>query len=205
MTTQQQAPAIYKSMGKILKSITAIGKGSRNQQQGYAFRGIDDVMSELHGLFKEANVIVLPRVLKREVEERQTKAGSTLIYSTLTIEYRFTSCEDGSYCSAVVVGEAMDSGDKSTNKAMSAGLKYALTQTFLIPTKETAQDPDYDTHSVKPRTTTSVSGVVEKIESINSISELEAFWNSNKNLQNDKVFCLAISKRKNKINETTKL
>ena len=38
----------------------------------------------------------------------------------------------------------MDSGDKASNKAMSAAFKYACFQTFCIPTEE-MQDPDAET------------------------------------------------------------
>ena len=45
---------------------------------------------------------------------------------------------------AVVQGEGMDSGDKSSNKAMSVAFKYACFQVFCIPTEE-MKDPDADT------------------------------------------------------------
>jgi hypothetical protein len=43
----------------------------------------------------------------------------------------------------------MDSGDKATNKAMSAAYKYAAFQTFAIPT-EGNPDADAETHQVEP-------------------------------------------------------
>ena len=48
----------------------------------------------------------------------------------------------------------MDSGDKATNKAMSAAYKYAAMQAFAIPT-EGDNDADSTTHEViaAPRTT----------------------------------------------------
>ena len=45
----------------------------------------------------------------------------------------------------------MDSGDKATNKAMSAAYKYAALQTFCIPT-EGDNDADATTHEVKAHT-----------------------------------------------------
>jgi hypothetical protein len=60
---------------------------------------------------------------------------------------------DGSSVTTVITGEAMDSGDKATNKAMSVALKYALLQMFLIPTDD-MRDPDATTHpEVKPAAT----------------------------------------------------
>ena len=40
-----------KALATVNKSIKAIGKDRTNQQQGFKFRGIDDVMNELHSLF----------------------------------------------------------------------------------------------------------------------------------------------------------
>ena len=58
-----------------------------------------------------------------------------MIYSVVKVRYTFYT-DDGSSVQAVVIGEAMDRSDKSTNKAMSAAFKYACFQTFCIPTEE---------------------------------------------------------------------
>jgi hypothetical protein len=49
-----------------------------------------------------------------------------------------------------MIGEAMDSGDKSSNKAMSVAHKYAFLQVFAIPTEE-QKDPDGETHEPLPK------------------------------------------------------
>jgi len=62
-------------------------------------------------------------------------------------EFDFVCAEDGSKATARTFGEAMDSGDKATNKAMSAAYKYACFQTFAIPT-EGDNDADAHTHQI---------------------------------------------------------
>jgi hypothetical protein len=62
----------------------------------------------------------------------------------LTVEFDFYA-DDGSNVTAVGVGEAMDSSDKASNKAMSAAHKYVLMETFLIPTKD-VKDVEKDEH-----------------------------------------------------------
>lgn len=141
-------PEIYKSMGNIMRNIGAIGKDSKNQQQGYNFRGIDDMYNELHSNFAENGVFILPNVVNSQVREVPSKNGGILFYTTVTINFTFVSALDGSMVTATSIGEAMDSGDKSTNKAMSAALKYVLMQMLLIPTKG-ENDADYQTHEVK--------------------------------------------------------
>jgi hypothetical protein len=65
----------------------------------------------------------------------------------MKIKYTFFA-PDGSFVDAVVSAEAFDSGDKATNKALSAGQKYAFLQVFCIPTEE-PKDSEIDDHEVK--------------------------------------------------------
>ena len=107
-------------------------------------------MPVLHNLVKN-RIFVSPEVLEHTREERVTKSGSVLTYSILRIKYTFYA-EDGSSVSAVVIGEGMDSGDKSSNKAMSVAFKYACFQALCIPTEE-MKDPDGETpEQIKPKT-----------------------------------------------------
>lgn len=134
---------IYESIAAIMQEIPAIGKEKRNQQQGFMYRGIDDVMNALQPLLSKNKVFVVPEVLEQTREERTTKSGNNLLYSLMKIRYTFYA-EDGSNVSAVVIGEGMDSGDKASNKAMAIALKYAFFQVFCIPTEE-MKDPDAET------------------------------------------------------------
>lgn len=131
-----------------------IAKDRKNTQQGYNFRGIDDVYGALSGLLAKHKLVILPRAMDRTVTERETKNGGALFYSVLRVEFDFISAEDGSKHTACTYGEAMDSGDKSTNKAMSAAYKYVCMQAFCIPT-EGDNDADASTHDVRPTQTRS--------------------------------------------------
>lgn len=137
---------IYESICGVMSEIGAIGKEKKNLQQGFMYRGIDDVMNTLQPLFVKHKVFIVPEVLEHVREDRVSKQGSTLIYSICKIKYTFYA-EDGSNITAVVVGEGMDSGDKATNKAMAIAMKYACFQAFCIPTEEMA-DPDKETHEL---------------------------------------------------------
>jgi hypothetical protein len=145
-------PKVYSAIVQVMRQIgkEGISKGRRNQQQGYQFRGIDDVYNALSGLLSAAQLVILPRVLSRIVTERETKAGGVLFYVVLEVAFDFVSAEDGSVHTAQAYGEAMDSGDKATNKAMSAAYKYACMEVFCIPT-EGNPDADAETHEVAPR------------------------------------------------------
>ena len=138
-----KAPMIYGKIADCMRQLGAIGKDSYNQQQKFSYRGVDAVMNALNPVLTANHVFGVPEVLEQHREERQTKNGGNLIYSILKMCYTLYA-EDGSSVSATVIGEGMDSADKSSNKAMSVAYKYAMFQIFSIPTEEMA-DPDADT------------------------------------------------------------
>lgn len=142
---------IYGAMASILADVEAIGKGRRNEQQNYAFRGIDDIYNMVHPLLSKHGVFCVPRLLAQDTSERTTQSGTVLRFVNLTMAYDFFAA-DGSHVTAEAMGEAMDAGDKASNKAMSAAHKYVLLQTFCIPTGD-IPDADQTTHDeLKPRT-----------------------------------------------------
>ena len=137
---------IHELIPKIMGEVGAIEKGRRNQQQNYAFRGIDDAYAAFQPLFAKHGVFCVPTVIERIREERENKNGGVLIYTTLMVRHTFYA-SDGSGIECVTIGEAMDSGDKSSNKAMSAAMKYALLEVFCVPTEA---DNDTENHSPEP-------------------------------------------------------
>ena len=143
---------VYQAIASVAATMaeSGIAKARKNQAQGYSFRGIDDVYNALGPVLARNGLVVLPRTLSRECIERQTAKGSTLFYVTVEVEFDFVSAEDGSKHTVKTYGEAMDSADKATNKAMSAAYKYAAMQAFCIPT-EGDNDADAHTHEVAPK------------------------------------------------------
>lgn len=143
MKVYQAIAAVQAELAK-----TGIAKSRKNKQgEGYMFRGIDDVYAALAPLLAAHKLCVIPRVMSRDIAERTSSKGNPLFYVTVHAEFDFVSAEDGSKHTAATFGEAMDSGDKATNKAMSAAYKYAAFMTFAIPT-EGDNDADATTHDV---------------------------------------------------------
>lgn len=124
-----------------------ISKDSTNTFDNYKFRGIDAVYNALSPLLAKHGLCILPRILTRASVERETAKGGAIFYVTVEAEFDFVCAEDGSKHTVRTFGEAMDRGDKATNKAMSAAYKYAAFQSFAIPT-EGDNDADAQTHEV---------------------------------------------------------
>lgn len=136
---------IHTALVNCMKQIGAIGKNRNNTGQGYKYRGIEDFVDACHPIFAEQGVFLLTSVKSVNREERTTKNGGIAIYTSLVVAFTFMA-EDGSSVTTELPGEGMDSGDKSTNKALSAALKYCLAQMLLVPFS--MEDSEKDSHEV---------------------------------------------------------
>lgn len=192
-----KSPLIYEKMAAILRETKAITKSEKNQQQGFKFRGIDNVMNELHELFAKNEVFILQEVQGFTTENRPTKSGGTNTFTRTTVKFRYMTT-DGSCVETVNVGEAMDSGDKGMNKSMSIALKYSLLQMFLIPTEE-PKDPDTFT----PDETDYLALALQEINAAQSLETLIGVFNNYKALHSNNRFMQALTTRKNILKDGT--
>jgi hypothetical protein len=179
--------AVYKAINAVQTELAkeGISKDRRNSQQNYSFRGIDDVYNALSPLLAKHHLCILPRVLKREATSYESKTGGTIFNVVVEAEFDFISADDGSAHVIKTFGEAMDSADKATNKAMSAAYKYAAFQAFAIPT-EGDNDADASHHQVQPRPTpptrsaqpppTNGTAKQYKVPPADSLSFKQALW-----------------------------
>lgn len=158
---------IYQAIIGVMSDIGVIGKEKKNAQQGFKYRGVDDVMNALQPVMVQHGLFVVPEIIDQKREERQTNRGGNLIYSVCTVRYTFYA-KDGSSVQCVVIGEGMDSGDKATNKAMSIAFKYACFQVFCIPTEE-MKDPDAEVHTVAPREEPKIAAATAKANEVKKL------------------------------------
>ena len=135
---------IFKQIPKIIDEIGAIEKNRKGDGINYKFRGIDDIYFALQPLLAKHQVFFAPKVLSEKREEKASRSGGIITTTILQMEYTFYA-EDGSSFKVSTIGEAMDTSDKSANKAMSAALKYAILELFCIPTEE-EKDTEYRNH-----------------------------------------------------------
>jgi hypothetical protein len=166
-------------MSEVMRDIGSVGKDQKNQAQGFKFRGIDQFVNSLYPALTKHGVFMAPRCVSEQHELKEVTRGSGKAgvdkHVTILMEYDFFA-EDGS---KVTVGpipaEGLDSGDKATNKALSAALKYALIQTFAIPTEDMAE-ADLESPEIGRRSsniTISAAAPVTATISANNIDKLE--------------------------------
>ena len=154
---ERNGQQVFIAITGVMKELGAISKDKRNGQQGWNFRGIDDVYNAVNSLMAKHGIFTVPEVLEIVREERKTQRGTVLYFATAKVKYTIYA-SDGSYIESVIFGEAMDTADKAISKALSIAHKYLFFQVFAIPTEEVKQsDPD-NFHlakgdSVQPRPT----------------------------------------------------
>lgn len=147
---------VFRGIVQVMDAMSKVGiskdrTASTGKSGSYKFRGIDDVYNALGSELAKAKICILPQVQSRDVVERKSASGNALFYVTLMVQFVVRSAVDDSWCQIVTMGEAMDSGDKATNKAMSAAYKYAALMAFCIPT-EGDNDSENQTHEVRAMT-----------------------------------------------------
>lgn len=166
---------VYQAIAAVMGDLArrGISKDQTNTFDKYKFRGIDDVYNALAPLLAEHRLLILPRVLERTSEERTSKDGKAVFYITVAVEFDFVSADDGSKHTVRAYGEAMDRGDKGTNKAMTAAYKYACFEAFCIPVVG-QDDADRETHEVEA--SDEFADWKAAIEGAQSFDELQNVW-----------------------------
>lgn len=129
-----------------MAEVRAVGKDGRAEvgRDGFRFRGVDATVMAVGPALRNHGVIVLPKVIDKQYGEFTTRNGSVMHSCIAEVEYTFVG-PAGDRLSCSVLGEASDSGDKATPKAMSVAFRTALLQSLCIPTDE----PDPDEHVVE--------------------------------------------------------
>lgn len=143
-------------MGKILElipqlmeQIGVVGKSGYNTQNKHKFRSIDDVMNAVHPALVKLKITPTfncpsESIFRETLREQKSGGGERLIFRTSCQTVVTLKADDGSAETYSAVGEGLDyGGDKSANKAMSAGYKYALGHGLCIPFED-IDDPDRD-------------------------------------------------------------
>lgn len=136
----EKAGMIYSAIPSVMNDMGVVSKDKVNKQQGFKFRSIDDVYNAMHPALAKNKVFIVPEILSQTREMKTTRSGTEMVHVICNIKFVFFA-EDGSSIETTIIGEAQDTGDKATNKAMAVAYKYACFQVFCIPTEE-MKDPD---------------------------------------------------------------
>jgi len=130
---QEAILAIYKEVGYVQKE--------KSQNLNYTFASEKEFIKALRPVMVDNGVTVYVKEMNQIVQTEYTTRNSAVMLRTNIHGVVCFTHVSGSFIDVESYGEGADSGDKSTNKAMTDLYKYALRQTFMI---ETGDDPDKD-------------------------------------------------------------
>ena len=142
---------IFKALNAVQSELAqlGIGKNQRNDFDKYQYRGIDDVLNALAPILARNGVLIVPSVVEKEQRQVTTQKGGVMNFATLRVDYTMYDSE-GDSITHTAYGEAMDRGDKSINKAMTAAYKYFVFQAFCVPL--VGHDADSESHQITEKT-----------------------------------------------------
>lgn len=130
-------------VAKVMQDVRALSKDQRNKDQGFMFRGIDDVMGVVGPALRQHGLVVQSETLSNERDSYDTKSGTRMSRAVVGMRYLFTAPDD-TVVWTEAYGEAADAGDKCVSKAMSVAYRTAILQMLCLPTGE--PDPDETSH-----------------------------------------------------------
>lgn len=141
MAETEAVPSIVVLMGQAMAKLRAVEKDRRfDGPGGFNFRGIDATVNACGPVFRELGIVgPVPELLDITHDLVQTGKGREMHRVRVKVQYEFVG-PAGDRLPVVVPGEAIDTGDKATAKAMSVAMRIALLQTLCLPTQE--PDPD---------------------------------------------------------------
>ena len=168
--------SIAQALNEVMKEVGAVKKNDRNASQGFNFRGIDAVVNAVSPALQKHGVIVVPSVEDYEYHSVEIGKNRTVMgHVKVKVTYTFIGA-GGDAIKATVVGEAMDSGDKATAKAMSVAFRTALLQTLSLPTDE--PDPDSQSYERSEKVvvdTKALAKAISEASDLDGLAKLGAY------------------------------
>lgn len=138
--TAETVPNVQQAWANVMAEVQALGKHQRTDSGNrFNFRGVDDVMNAVGPALRRHGVAVVPTKVEHIGEEVTTTKGARMRNVTVLVSYAIHG-PAGDTMSGAAAGEAADSGDKATPKAMSVAFRTFLLQALCLPTDE--PDPD---------------------------------------------------------------
>lgn len=133
------------------KLIGSIEKKGRNPKFNYAFVREEDAADALRNAFIKVGLSCVPSVEKIDRSTIKTNSGGDMQHVIITMKFTLTDKDTGESDSFVMVGEAADSFDKATYKAITGCTKYAYTKLAMSGAEDNEDDEIREEKTSKDR------------------------------------------------------
>lgn len=160
---------LYQKLAKITGEIGVIAKDGNNQQQKYKYIEYETIAGKFRELFSKYGVVLIPSMVEQERSAITTSRGSSGVSTVCHFEFTVVNADKPDDRFVVKwQGEAADYGDKATNKAATAAVKYYLMRQFNISSKGD-EDPDSQTPEVAPKQQKPAMASVRQITAVSKL------------------------------------
>jgi hypothetical protein len=142
ITDAEQVPVAV-AWARVMADVQSVSKGDQRSDTGgrYAFRGVDRVVNAVGPALRRHGVLVLPtEILSVEYKESRTTNNKVMQDVTVRVEWTIFGPKGDSLPPVQSAGQATDTSDKGTAKAISVAQRVLFLTTLHIPT----EDPDVD-------------------------------------------------------------
>lgn len=165
---------LYQKLAKITGEIGVIAKDGNNQQQKYKYIEYETIAGKFRELFSKYGVVLIPSMVEQERSAITTSRGSSGVSTVCHFEFTVVNADKPDDRFVVKwQGEAADYGDKATNKAATAAVKYYLMRQFNISSKGD-EDPDSQTPEVAQKQQKPQKPAMASVRQITAVSKLLA-------------------------------
>ena len=137
---------------KYLDSIGGITKARESGERGpqYLFRGIDDLYNKMCLEAANLGLDIDPRVTHKQIDYQTNAKGNVQTHLHITMDIVWTSAWDLTQTTTTAIGEAIDTSDKSSGKAMSYAMKNGTFAALQVPTHGEPMDVESYHHENGP-------------------------------------------------------
>lgn len=137
----EPARSLAEAVCRVMSRVGYVQKDKQMQGGGsYRYVSVEAVIDALRPEMIREQLVLLPSgVDAMTLENFENRNGTRQNRTQVRYTFKLVHAPSGQSEPVVVIGEAVDVGDKSSNKAMTAARKYALIMAFNI---ETGLDPD---------------------------------------------------------------
>ena len=138
---KKPAASLAEAVCRVMDAVGYVQKDKQMHGGGsYRYVSVEAVIDALRPEMIRQQLVLLPCAVEPlAIETFEGKNGGRQNRTQVKYTFKLLHAASGQSEPVVVIGEAIDVGDKSSNKAMTAARKYALIMAFNI---ETGIDPD---------------------------------------------------------------
>lgn len=142
--------SVSQALADVITELPGIGKDGRAdpKQGGYAYRGIEQITTQVQPLFAKHGIVFAPRVESWEVRDIEVN-GKPWTDTFLLVAYDVYGPAGDHITVGPILAIGRDNSDKGANKCMTQAFKYALLQTLCV--SDAKDDADGSNHEADAR------------------------------------------------------